>query len=126
VPRNPASQRAAPPAGSRTRLESRLAFGGPDEDAEEIATPTRRFSLLEITSGFPDESREEDERREERRARELRTRVKSAPAVSSKPGVANALRHDWQRAAYFNERFRVTEEILRCGVIAIDPEVDTS
>ena len=42
---------------SRTRFESRVAFGGPDEgeDAEEIATPTRQFSLLEITSGLPDD-----------------------------------------------------------------------
>ncbi len=43
---------------SRTRFESRVAFGGPDdgdgEEADEfIATPTRQFSLLEITSGSP-------------------------------------------------------------------------
>ena len=57
---------------SRTRFESRVAFGGPDEgegeDAEEnIATPTRQFSLLEITSGLPDDTREADERGELRR-----------------------------------------------------------
>jgi hypothetical protein len=42
---------------SRTRFESRVAFGGPDdnEDAEESATATRQFSLLEITSGLPDD-----------------------------------------------------------------------
>jgi hypothetical protein len=38
-------------------------FHDTDEDAEEIATPTRRSSLLEITSGLPDDSSEEDERR---------------------------------------------------------------
>jgi hypothetical protein len=68
---------------SRTRFESRVAFGGADEedDAEEIAAPTRRFSLLEITSGLPDDSREEDEREAERRLREVRARVKAARAV---------------------------------------------
>jgi hypothetical protein len=44
---------------SRTRFESRVAFGGPDEVAEEfVPTPTRQFTLLEITSGLPDDSRE--------------------------------------------------------------------
>src|SRR5271157_2350787 len=46
---------------SRTRFESRVAFGDSDED-ELIATPTRQFSLLEITSGLPDDSKEADER----------------------------------------------------------------
>jgi hypothetical protein len=42
---------------SRTRFESRVAFGGPDgdEDAEEIPTPKRQFTLLETTSGLPDD-----------------------------------------------------------------------
>ena len=51
---------------------------GPDEDAEETATPTRQFSLLEITSGLPDDSREADERAAEPRLRDLRGRVKAA------------------------------------------------
>ncbi|MGP8159197.1 MAG: hypothetical protein ACLPWO_06305, partial [Thermoplasmata archaeon] len=66
---------------SRTRFESRVAFGGPDdnEDAEGFAaTPTRQFSLLEITSGLPDDSREADERAAERRLRDLRGRVKAS------------------------------------------------
>lgn len=64
----------------RTRLEARLAFPGADEDedAEEIAGATRRFSVLETTSGLPDDSREEDERRAERRLREMRARVKES------------------------------------------------
>ena len=70
---------------SRTRFESRVAFGGPDEDdyAEEVATPTRQFSLLEITSGLPDDSREADERAAERRLRDLRGRVKAARTAIS-------------------------------------------
>jgi hypothetical protein len=53
-------------AGSRPRLESCLAFGGADDiehESEEIATPTRQFSIWDTTSGLPDDSREEDERR---------------------------------------------------------------
>jgi hypothetical protein len=60
---------------SRTRLESRVAVGGPDEDAEEIATATWRFSLLEITSALPDDSREADDRAAARRLRGAGARV---------------------------------------------------
>jgi hypothetical protein len=58
----------------RTRAEARVAYRDRDEDAEEIAAPTGRFILLEITSGLPDDSREADERAEERRLREFRAR----------------------------------------------------
>ncbi len=80
---------------SRTRFESRVAFGGPDEDAEETATPTRQFSLLEITSGLPDDSREADERAAEPRLRDLRGRVKAArAAISATAGAGEVLRRD--------------------------------
>jgi hypothetical protein len=105
---------------SRTRFESRVAFGGPDEDedAEEfIATPTRRFRLLEVTSGLPDDSREEDEKQAGRRLRDLRARVKVARAVvSSTPGLAEILAADWKKAAFFYTRFRVSEAQLRHGI----------
>jgi hypothetical protein len=104
---------------SRTRFESRVAFGGPDggEDAEEVATPTRQFSLLEITSGLPDDSREADERAAERRLRDLRGRVKAARAASSAtPGLAETLAADWQKAAHFYARFGITERMIQCGV----------
>jgi len=103
---------------SRTRFESRVAFGGPDEgeDTEEIATPTRQFSLREITSGLPDDSREADERAAERRLRELRGRVKAARAVvSTTPGLAETLTRDWVKAARFCARFQVTEAQFRYG-----------
>ncbi len=96
---------------SRTRFESRVAFGGPDEgeDAEEIATPTRQFSLLELTSGLPDDSREADEKQKERRLRDLRGRVKAARAVVSRtPELAEILANDWQKVAAFYARFEVT------------------
>jgi hypothetical protein len=107
---------------SRTRFESRVAFGGPDEseDAEDspsVATPTRQFSLLEITSGLPDDSREADERAAERRLRELRARVKAARAViSNTPGLAEILATDWKKAARFYARFGITPAQFRRGI----------
>ena len=80
-------------------------------------TRTRRFSLLEITSGLSDDSREEDEREEERRLRDLRGRVKAArEVVATTPGLAEILRGDWKRAAKFYARYGITEGILRNGV----------
>ena len=104
---------------SRTRFESRVAFGGPDEHAEEVATPTRQFSLLEITSGLPDDSREADERAAERGLRELRGRVKAArAAVATTPGLAETLQRDWPKAARFYARIGITEAMFRSGVTA--------
>ena len=58
-------------------------------------TPGRRFSLLEVTSGLPDDSREEDEREEARRLRDLRDRVRAARAmVATAPGLAGLLKRD--------------------------------
>jgi len=102
---------------SRTRFESRVAFGGPEEDSEEVTTPTRQFSLLEITSGLPDDSREEDERAAARALREVRARVKAARVtVSTTPELAETLARDWQKAARFYARHRVTEKMFRHGV----------
>jgi hypothetical protein len=109
---------------SRTRFESRVAFGGPDEiedeEGEHVATPTRQFSLLEITSGLPDDSREADERAAQRRLRDLRGRVKAArAAISGTPGAEQVLRQDWVKAAHFYARFGITEEMFRNGVRAV-------
>ncbi len=107
---------------SRTRFESRVAFGGPDENegeaAEEIVeTPTRRFSLLEITSGLPDDSREADERAAERMLRDRRGRVKAArAAISATPGAEEVLRQDWMKAVRFYVRFGITEGQFRQGI----------
>ena len=104
---------------SRTRFESRVAFGGPDEDedAEEVATPARQFSLLEITSGLPDDSRAADEHAETRRLRDLRGRVKAArAAISAAPGAERVLRRDWIRTARFYAAFGITEGMFRHGV----------
>jgi hypothetical protein len=88
-----------------------------NEDAEEIATETRRFSVFETTSGLPDDSLEEDERQEERRIRELRARAKRARAVvATTPGLAETLACDWQNAARFYVRMGITEALFRQGV----------
>ena len=90
-----------------------------DEDAGEIANPTRRFSVLDITSGLPDDSREAEEREVERRLAEIRARVKSARAVvATTPGLANTLQRDWRKVARFYARFGITETLFRNGVPA--------
>ena len=112
--------------GSRTRVEARVAFPTLEEQ-EEIRTPTRRFTTLEITSGLPDDCREEDERAEARRLRDLRGRVKRARAVvTSTPGLVETLARDWQKAAGFYAKCGITEAMLRQGVLATDPQEETS
>lgn len=82
-------------------------------------SPTRTFSLLDITSGLPDYCREEDERREERRLRELRGRVKHARAiVSGTPGVAEVMGKDWRKAARFYAQYGIMDSMFRYGVPA--------
>lgn len=101
-PRDPTRR---PHDGSRTRVEARVVFPSV-EQGDEIPTSTRRFTLLEITSGFPDDSREEDERQQERRLRGLRGRVKRARAlVATTPGLAEILQNDWRSAVRFYARF---------------------
>jgi hypothetical protein len=97
-----------------------------NEDAEEIATPTRRFSLLEIASGLPDDSREADERAAERKLRELRGRVKvTRAAVSATPGAEEVLQRDWVKAGRFYALFGISENQFRQGVPAMfQEEVD--
>jgi len=105
-----------PHDGSRTRAEARLAFPDADRD-EEDGIDSRRFSLLEITSGLPDDSREADERAAARALREVRARVKAARAlVSATPGLSETLSRDWKRAAQFYSRFGITESQFRHGV----------
>ena len=102
-----------PHDGSRTRVEARVAFPSLEEE-DEVATSTRRFSVMETTSGLPDDFREEDERAAERHLRDLRGRVKSARAVvAGTPGLTEALAKDWRKAARFYARFGITEEMFR-------------
>jgi hypothetical protein len=101
-----------PHDSSRTRVEARTVY----RDDEDGAAPSR-FTERDITSGLPDDSREEDERQEERRLHELRARVKAVRAVvASRPGLAEILRREWRRAAQFYAKFGICETILRNGV----------
>jgi len=115
IPRSP----PRPHDGSRTHVEARLAIPAEPDPGEGFATPTRRFTLPEITSGLPDDSREADERDEARRIRDLRGRVRRARAlVASTPGLADALANDWSKAARFYARFGIDEQLFRKGVPA--------
>ena len=112
-----------PHDGSRTRVEARVAYPAPCEKQDEIATPGRRFSLFEVTSGLTDDCREADERAAARRLTDLRGRVKAArAAISATPGSDEVLQRDWRKAVRFYARFGVTETALRHGV----PNVETS
>ncbi|HZY91980.1 MAG TPA: hypothetical protein VFG07_04295 [Thermoplasmata archaeon] len=109
--------------GSRTRSEGRIAH----RDApEELAEPWEailgsRFSLLDVTSGLSDDSREADERCAERQLRDLRGRVKAARAcVAQHPGMVDSLRADWRKATWFYTRWGITEAQFRSGTPSVE------
>jgi hypothetical protein len=114
-----------PRNASRIRAEARIAFGGSsDEDDHEARGG--RFTLLEITSGLPDDSREADERREARALADQRGRVKAArAALGACPEAAKAIASDPRKAGAFCGRFGVTMGQLREGVRRVEaPERD--
>ena len=99
-------------------MEARVTFPSVEEE-EEIPTPTRRFTTFEITSGLPDDSREEDKRGADRHLRDLRGRVKVARGVASRTsGLTETLVNDRKKAARFYSRFGITEEMFWRGVRA--------
>ncbi len=109
-----------PHDGSRTRVEARIAFPTLEEE-KEIPTPTRRFTVMETTSGLPDDSREADAKEVERRLRDLRGRVKRARAlVATTAGLAETLARGWKEAARFYARHGITEGWFRNRVAATD------
>jgi hypothetical protein len=110
-----------PHEGSRTHAGARLAFPAADDDPDEVEVGGRRFSLLEITSGLPDDSREADEWAAERQLRDLRGRVKAARGtLSAAPGSAEIISSDWAKEARFYARFGITETQFWAGVPASD------
>lgn len=77
---------------SRTRAEARVVYRETDDGSDEIATTTRTFSLLDITSGLPDDSKEAEEREQERKLCDLRGRVQAARNVIARtPGLFEVL-----------------------------------
>jgi hypothetical protein len=120
-PRAAGGARGPPRDGSRTRAEARTAYRDADEDGEEVLSHSR-FTIWDMTSGLPDDSREADERAAERRLKDLRGRVKAArEALSAHPGALETLRADWHREAAFYSRFGITQSELRKGVPAVVP-----
>ena len=111
--------------GRRLRAEARLALPWTDEDASketEFGTPSRSFSVWDVTSGLPDDSREADERAAARELRDLRGRVSAAmAAVAQTPGLATVLASDWRKAARFYARFGITEAHFRKRVMTPKP-----
>jgi hypothetical protein len=100
-----------PHDGSRSHAEARTVYR-----ADEDGAARSRFSERDITSGLPDDSREEDERQEERRLRDLRGRVKAArAAISATPGAEAGLRRDRTRATQFYAKFGVSEATFLHG-----------
>jgi hypothetical protein len=100
-----------------------VAFPDPDRDASPNAI-RGRFTLLEITSGLADDSRDADERAAARRLADLRGGVKAArKAIATTPGAADAVRADWGKEAAFLARFGVTQAQFRRGVPAGEGEV---
>ncbi len=98
-----------PHDSTRTRAEARVAFPHSHQD-EEDGVDSRRFSLREITSGLPDDSREADERAAARQLRDVGARVNAARAmVATTPSMAETLARDWRKAAWFYARFGITE-----------------
>ncbi len=98
---------------ARSSLESRVAFPRVDNEGRE----DRRYSLLEITSGLADDSREADERAAAANLRDLRGRVKAArAALAGVPGSEETLARDWILEAHFYARWGITQEQFRHGV----------
>ncbi len=44
--------------------------------------------------------------------------------MAGTPGLAETLTRDWQRAVRFYVRYGVTEELVRCGVPALDADAE--
>ena len=100
--------------GSRTRTEARIAF--PVDDLDPAPPFLGRFTLHDITSGLPDDSREADERRAERELRELRGRVKAAwSALAALPGALDRMQSDPRRLAAFYHLWGIDQDRFQEG-----------
>ena len=92
--------------GSRTRAEALLAFPEGDPDASPTAL-RGRFTILDITRGLADDSREADERAAARRLADLRGRAKGRgrrsrphPARRTRcEGTGGRRRRSWRGSA---------------------------
>ena len=110
--------------GTRTHVEASLAFGHGFDDDED-GFDSRRFSVLDVTSGLPEDAREEDEHQAGAQLRDLRGRVKAArAAISANPGAEEVLARDWVKEARFYVRFGITQAQFRHGVTTVEEAGD--
>lgn len=102
----------APRDARRTRSEARLAYRTPLVGGED-GVDDRRFSVLEVTSGLPDDSRDQDQRARARVERQRQGRVKAArAALEAHPEARDVVLHDQTRLRMFCARFGVTPQDL--------------
>lgn len=95
--------------GSRTRSDARLAYRTPLVGGED-GVDDRRFSVLDVTSGLPDDSRDEDQQARTLVERQRQGRVRAAQAAlgAADPQVAAQVFRDQGKLARFCARFSIT------------------
>ena len=97
---------------SRTRSEARLAFRTPPVGGED-GLDDRRFSVLDVTSGLPDDSRDEDQRARALIERQRQGRVRAAQeALKAHPEAREVVMRDQTRLRMFCARFGITPRDL--------------
>lgn len=101
-------------------MEARLALRDEEPDYEDgRGVEGSRFTVWDVTSGLPDDSREADDRRAERALRDLRARVKAARGEASRyESSEESPARDPGRLLAFCARWGITREQFREGVAA--------
>ncbi len=114
--------------GSRTRSDARLAYRAPLVGGEDglddrrfslsdspggvgrvLAENRRAFSALDVTSGLPDDSRDEDQRARARVEAQRKGRVAAAQAaLQAHPEAQELVRRDQTKQRLFCARFSIT------------------
>ncbi len=93
---------------SRTRSEARLALRTPLVGGED-GFDYRRFSLLDVTSGLPDDSRDEDQHTRTLLERQRQGRVRAAhEALKAHPEARELVMHDQTKQRLFCARYSIT------------------
>ena len=97
---------------SRTRSEACLAFRTPLVGGED-ATGDRRFTMLDVTSGLPDDSRDEDQHARALLERQRQGRVRAAQeALKAHPEARDLVMRDQTKQRLFCARFGITPQDL--------------
>lgn len=98
--------------GSRTRSDARLAYRTPLVGGED-GVDDRRFSVLDVTSGLPDDSRDEDQHARAIVERQRQGRVRAAQEVlKANPAARELVMRDQTKQRLFCARFGITPQNL--------------